>query len=155
MHDFITSKKDFFKQFLKLTNGIASKDTYERVLSLINPDVLQDCLNQFIQMVVYKPTTEKDIISLDGKVNKSSSRNESLTLHHGIKPLNVLNAYSTNQSLCLYSKQIDDKTNEIPNISIVLNKLTIKNTIITWDALNTQTSNVEEVIKKEEIMSFL
>jgi len=55
MHDFIISKKSFFKQFLKLTNGIASKNTYEKVLSLINSDVLQDCLNQFIQMVVHKP----------------------------------------------------------------------------------------------------
>lgn len=148
MHDFITSKINFFKQFLKLTNGIASKDTYERVLTLIDPDVLQDCLNQFIQMVVCKPTTEKEIISLDGKVNKGSSRKKSLTNSYVVKPLNVLNAYSSNQSLCLYSKQIDDKTNEIPNIPTVINKLNITNTVITWDALNTQTTNVEEVVKK-------
>lgn len=149
MHDFIISKKTFFKQFLKLTGGIASKDTYERVLSLIDPDVLQDCLNQFIQIVVYKPNTKKEIISLDGKINKGSSRNKSLINEDSLKPLNVLNAYSTNQSLCLYSKQIDDKTNEIPNIPIVLNKLNIKDTVITWDALNTQTFNVKEVIGNE------
>ena len=32
--------------------------------------------------------------------------------------------------MCLYSKQIDDKTNEIPNISLVLDKLNIKNAVI-------------------------
>ena len=65
IHDFIKSKREFFKQFLKLTNGIASKDTYARVLSLIDPVVLQDCLNHFIQTIVYKTTLEKEIISLD------------------------------------------------------------------------------------------
>lgn len=88
-------------------------------------------------------------MSLDGKVNKGSARNKSLTNDELIKPLNVLNAYSTNQSLCLYSKQIDVKTNEIPNISVVLNKLNINNTIVTWDALNTQTSNVKVVIENK------
>lgn len=146
IHDFIKSKREFFKQFLKLTNGIASKDTYARVLSLIDPVVLQDCLNHFIQTVVYKTTLEKDIISLDGKTNNSSSR-KSLNGEE-IKPLNVLSAYSSNQSLCLYSKQIDDKTNEIPNISLVLDKLNIKNAVITWDALNTQIKNVNKVISK-------
>lgn len=147
IHDFIVEKKDFFKKFLMLTNGIASKDTYERVLSLIDPNSLQDCLNYFIQTVVYKPSNKKDIISIDGKVSKGSCRNISLTINKEIKPLNILSAYSTNQSLCLYSKQIDDKTNEIPNIPNIINKLNIKNTVITWDALNTQIDNVKAVIK--------
>ena len=80
------------------------------------------------------------------KTNNSSSR-KSLN-GEKIKPLNVLSAYSSNQSLCLYSKQIDDKTNEIPNISLVLDKLNIKNAVITWDALNTQIKNVNKVISK-------
>ncbi len=147
MHDFIVSKRDFFKQFLMLTHGIATEITYKRVLALINPDTLQDCLNHFLQTVVYKPCVEKDIISLDGKVSKSSSRKTTQNNNKEMKPLNILSAYSTNHSLCLYSKQIDDKTNEIPNIPIVLENIKIKDAIITWDALNTQTSNVKKVIE--------
>ena len=107
MYDFIVSKKDFFKQFLKLTNGIASSWTYERVLSLIDPDTLQDCLNYFNETVIFQYNSKKDIISLDGKTDNGSARN---TLEK-IKPLNVLSAYSDNQSACLYSIMIEDKNN--------------------------------------------
>lgn len=144
MYDFIVSKKDFFKQFLKLTNGIASIWTYERVLSLIDSDTLQDCLNYFNETVIFQYNSKKDIISLDGKTDNGSARNA----FEKIKPLNVLSAYSDNQSACLYSQIIEPKTNEIPTIPLVLDKLNIKNVVITWDALNTQINNIKEVIER-------
>ena len=42
---------------------------------------------------------------------------------------------------------IDKKTNEIPTTKTILERLNIKDTIITWDALNTQKKNIEAVIK--------
>ena len=42
---------------------------------------------------------------------------------------------------------IEDKTNEIPTIPLILDKINVKGNIITWDALNTQKTNVETVIK--------
>ncbi len=144
MHDFIVSKEKFFKQFLKLTNGIASIWTYERVLSLIDSEVLQDCLNYFNETVIFQYNSKKDIVSLDGKTDNGSARN---TLEK-IKPLNVLSAYSDNQSACLYSEIIESKTNEIPTIPLVLDKLNIKNVVVTWDALNTQTDNIKAVVER-------
>ena len=44
---------------------------------------------------------------------------------------------------------IDDKTNEIPTIPDILDRVVIKDCIVTWDALNTQTINVEKVIDKK------
>ncbi len=144
MYDFIVSKEKFFKQFLKLTHGIPSIWTYERVLALIDSDVLQDCLNYFNETVIFQYNFKKDIISLDGKTDNGSARNTS----EKIKPLNVLSAYSDNQSACLYSKIIESKTNEIPAIPLVLDKLNIKNVVVTWDALNTQTNNIKAVIDR-------
>ena len=43
---------------------------------------------------------------------------------------------------------IEDKTNEIPNIPQVLDKLKLKDVIVTWDALNTQTNNITAVIER-------
>ncbi|MBQ9319042.1 MAG: ISAs1 family transposase, partial [Bacilli bacterium] len=42
--------------------------------------------------------------------------------------------------------QIDDKTNEIPTIENLVKDLNLKGIIVTWDALNTQTKNIEAVI---------
>ena len=41
---------------------------------------------------------------------------------------------------------IDEKTNEIPTVKEILKRFSIKDVIVTWDALNTQTENVKEVI---------
>ena len=49
--------------------------------------------------------------------------------------------------MCIASQMIDDKTNEIPTIPKILDKINVKGNIITWDALNTQKNNIEKVIK--------
>lgn len=43
---------------------------------------------------------------------------------------------------------IEDKTNEIPTVPEILDKLKLKDVIVTWDALNTQTNNVKAVIER-------
>ena len=45
--DYISSKKDFFKRFLKMTGGIPSSQTIERVFSLIKPSELEKILTDF------------------------------------------------------------------------------------------------------------
>src|SRR5699024_8864343 len=98
----------------------------------------------FNETVIFQYNSKKDIISLDGKTDNGSARN---TLEK-IKPLNVLSAYSDNQSTCLYSIMIEDKTNEIPTVPEILDKLKLKDVIVTWDALNTQTNNIKAVIER-------
>lgn len=44
--------------------------------------------------------------------------------------------------------QTNFKTNEISTISKILNKISVKGNIITWDALNTQKENVKSVIQR-------
>ena len=61
IHDFIVSKKVFFKKFLKLTNGIASIWTYARVLSLIDSDTLQDCFHYFCETVIFDYYSKKTL----------------------------------------------------------------------------------------------
>lgn len=133
---FVEDNYSWFKSFLQMTGGVPNHQTIERVFSLINPKELETILNQFYFSLIHLDTTEKDIISIDGKVNCGSSRKES-TYHKKRNPLNVLNAYSSNYGICLASEMIDDKSNEIPTIPVILERLKIKDTIITWDALNT------------------
>ena len=145
---FVEAKKDFLKNFLKLTGGIPHYITYERVFSIIEPKELETILNTFISNIIFKVCIEKDIINIDGRVSCGSSRNET-NYNEKIKPLNVLNAYSNNYGLCLASEMIEEKTNEIPTIPIILERLKISDTVITWDALNTQKTNIETVRNKK------
>ena len=44
IHDFVEMKYDFFKSFLKMTGGIPSAKTYERIMAIINYKELEKIL---------------------------------------------------------------------------------------------------------------
>ncbi len=144
--EFVDEHKSFFRSFLLMSHGIPNWQTIERVMSMINSKELENILVNFFQTITFKATMETDIINLDGRIDCGSKRNET-NYSDKITPLNVLNAYSNNSGICLASEQISEKSNEIPTIPIILERLKIKDTIITWDALNTQKTNVEAVKK--------
>ena len=143
--DFVEEKYDWLKSFFKLSGGIPSSQTFERVFSIINHSEFENILNAFLLSITYNCSSKNDIFNIDGRVSRGSSRNET-NFNEKLKPLNVLNVYSNNLNMCLTSEMIDDKTNEIPNIPTVLERLNIQGVIVTWDALNTQKDNVFSVI---------
>lgn len=146
IHDFAILKKDWLKKFLKLSGGIPSAITYKRVFSIIKPEELENICVLFAQDVLKLFSSSRDIMNIDGKTDNGSKRNEN-DVRSKIKALNVLNVYSNNLGMCVASQMIDDKTNEIPTIPQILDKINVKGNIITWDALNTQKNNIEKIIK--------
>ena len=128
-----------------MTGGIPCTKTYERVFEIIDSKELENILLEFFKTFSIVSEMEQDIIDLDGRITKGSARKET-SYSEAIKPLNVLNAYSNNYGICLASEAIEDKSNEIPAIPEILKRFKVKGNIITWDALNTQTKNIEAVI---------
>ena len=149
INDFVHEKYDWFRSFLLMTGGVPSSQTYERIFSLIHPKELETILTDFFLSITHCNTNNVDIINILGRVDKGSSRNET-DFNKKQKPLNVLNAYSNKYGIYLASEMILDKTNEIPTIPIILERLKIKDTIITWDVLNTQKENIKCVIDKKK-----
>ena len=129
-----------------MTGGVPSSKTYERVFSIIKPQELEDICTLFLIKVLKLFHSQRDILSIDGKVDKASSRKEN-ELRQAVKPLNVLNVYSNNYQMCIASEMIEDKTNEITAIPSILQRVNAKDAIVTWDALNTQKDNVEAVVQ--------
>ena len=87
-----------------------------------------------------------ELLNFDGRVNNGSKRNTTL-LNDSKSSLNCLNCYSNKYGYCIETVPINEKTNEIPTIETLINGMNLKGVIATWDALNTQTKNVEAVIK--------
>ena len=144
VHDFVEEHYKWLREFLLMTGGIPCTKTYERVFAIIDSKELETIVTEFL-LTISLSSTDNDIINLDGRVNRGSSRNET-SYNDKVKPLNVLNAYSNKYGICLASEQIDDKTNEITAIPDILKRFNVKGNVITWDALNTQTDNVEAVV---------
>jgi predicted transposase YbfD/YdcC len=146
--DYARDEKDFLKKFLKLTGGIPTAKTYERVISLIDSQELNKIFVDFINDIKFMDDIYfKDILSFDGKVDKGSSRKKGYIVED-TKPLNVLNVYSDRLQMCIEQEIIEEKTNEITAIPEVIKRLDLTNVICTWDALNTQKDNVKAVISK-------
>ena len=146
--DYARDEKDFLKKFLKLTGGIPTAKTYERVISLIDSQELNKIFVDFIKDIQFMDDIYfKDILSFDGKVDKGSSRKKGYIIEE-TKPLNVLNVYSDKLQMCIDQEMIEEKTNEITAIPDVIKRLDLTNAICTWDALNTQKDNVKAVISK-------
>lgn len=148
IEDYAKEEKTFLKKFLKLTGGIPSAKTYERVISLIDCQELNKIFVDFVKSIQLMDNIFfKDILSFDGKVDKGSARKKGYIVEE-TKPLNVLNVYSDKLQMCIEQEMIADKTNEITAIPEVIKRLDLKNVICTWDALNTQKANVKAVISK-------
>lgn len=128
--EFVSYKYNWFRSFLLMTGGIPSGKTIENIFSIIHPKELENILTSFYLSMIHCTSPDKDIVSIDGRVDCGSSRSNT-DYQDSIKPLNVLNAYSNHFGICLASEMIDDKSNEIPTIPVILERFSIKNVVIT------------------------
>lgn len=148
-------KEKWLRNYLELENGIPSDDTIRIVISNIDSRYFYEIVIEFFLEIVTNlsrlanatTTQESDIISIDGKTSCGSKRNDTDVM--GAKALHTLNAYSNDYGMCIGQVFVDEKSNEIPAAKDLLKIIDIKDTIVTWDALNTQKSTVEAVIKNK------
>ena len=116
------------------------------MISIINPETLyNDCIKYLIEKIdfITEKNNEKDVLSMDGKVSKGSSRNKENT--EEIKPVNTMSIYSHNYGVSLIQDYIEEKSNEIPMGPELIKKLNLTNCILTADALNTQKETVTAI----------
>jgi predicted transposase YbfD/YdcC len=132
---------DFLKQFLVLKNGIPSHDTINRVFQMLNPRQFERCFISWAKGLQEEGVKER-VISIDGKTSRGSKD----TFHHK-SPLHSVHTWSVENGLCLGQLECGEKTNEITVIPQILDLLNIKGSIITIDAMGTQKTIAEKIVK--------
>lgn len=145
IHNFVVDNYKWLKSFLQMTGGIPTTDSYERILSLVDSDELNNILFDFFKTITFNVSPDINLLNFDGRVNNGSKINSTI-MNDTKSPLNCLNVYSNEYKYCIFTKAISDKTNEIPTVEELIKGLDLKGIIVTWDALNSQTKNVEAVI---------
>ncbi|ODH02464.1 transposase [Nostoc sp. KVJ20] len=136
------SKRKWLEEFLVLPNGIPSDDTFRRVFEFINPEELNRCFLRWIESLVKNMGGE--IIPIDGKTIRGSyDRNQ------GKSALHLISAWASEQNLVLAQMKVEDKSNEIIAIPALLEFLDITGSIITIDAMGTQTEIAKKIIDKK------
>lgn len=141
------TKKRWLKKFIPLKNGVPSHDTFRRVFSLMDSDSLQEATVSFlmenmaaIRRSLGLPMDGYRLICVDGKEQRGTGRKYGTD--EVVRNLQTLHVYDATHSICLCSRPIDSKTNEIPVAQEALRGLSLKGCIVTFDALHTQKETI-------------
>lgn len=137
IEDFCRDKEEWLREHmgLKLEHGIPSEMTFARVWGQIDPEAFKSCFSEWTKQVHEKLANE--IISIDGKtIRGSKSENR--------KPIHMISAWVSEQEMVLGQMSVEEKTNEITTVPLLLKLLDISGCIVTADAMSCQ----REITKK-------
>jgi predicted transposase YbfD/YdcC len=139
MHLFARERGGSFGDLLALPSGVPSADTFERVFKRLKSESLQTCLTHYGQEIL-EGLSEKQIC-LDGKKLRGVSPSSK-----GNSGLYVLNAWVSENRICIGQCKVEEKSNEITAIPQVLSSLDIEDAVVSIDAIGTQTGIAEQII---------
>jgi len=138
---FAEAKEPFLRNFLTLSNGLPSHDTFSRLFRNLDPDQFRDSFQRF--MAQFSEQLQ-GVVAIDGKVLRRSFDRAS-----GRTALHMVSAWGSEQRLVLAQIATDAKSNEITAVPKLLRMLTLKGTIVTADALNCQRAIAGQIVEQE------
>lgn len=140
--DFCRVKENWFKEKigLKLKNGVASHDTFQRIFALIKPAELEKSFSAWTRAVSQK--TEGEVISIDGKTIRGSRDEHDHVIH-------MVSAWANKNQMVMGQVRTEEKSNEITAIPALLELLEVEGCIITIDAMGCQKEIAGKIIEKE------
>tara|TARA_B100001059_G_scaffold229541_1_gene262283 strand:+ start:340 stop:987 length:648 start_codon:yes stop_codon:yes gene_type:complete len=141
MELYAQEKEDFLRTFLDLPNGIPSHDTFNRVFSAIDSKQFELCFMEWVKTL--SQLTDKEIIVIDGKTIRGAKHKEKKS------PIHMVSAFACKNNLVLGQVKTDEKSNEITAIPKLLEILSVKDTIVTIDAMGCQKEMANKIIEND------
>lgn len=136
------AKEAWFRQFLKLENGIPSHDTFGDVFAKIDSEAFQTRFMRWVERVFQ--VTKGQVVALDGKTLRGSHQRGI-----GKEAIHLVNAWAVTNGLVLGQRKVDGKTNEISAIPELLRLLNVSGCIVTIDAMGCQKA-IAQTIREEK-----
>lgn len=134
---------ELLKKYFKLENGVPAHDTFQRVMGMIEPNIIQEVQIMWNEYVSKNDGEGiKKILNIDGKTMRGSKTQDT-------KPLHIVSAWCDEDGICFGQNTVKEKENEIIAIPELLDTLQIKGYVVTIDAMGTQTKIAEKIIKKK------
>jgi predicted transposase YbfD/YdcC len=132
-------KLAWFRQYLKLENGIASHDTFGRLFGLIDPQAFEAAFRRWVGSVL--PAVDApQVVAIDGKTSRRSGKVDASALH-------LVSAFAAGANLVLGQTATSAKSNEKTAIPTLLSTLALEGCIVTIDAMGTQ-ADIAQAIRQ-------
>lgn len=142
IEEYCVEKEEWLSTFLNFDKGIPSHDTYNRVISSIEPVKLENCFREWVNSLI-EDKGIRGVVNLDGKTIRGAKS-------HGVKSaFHMVSAWSCESNMVLGQLRVNEKSNEITAIPKLIDLLEIENCIITIDAMGCQTEIADKIIEKK------
>jgi len=137
-------KLSFLKRFLPYKKGSPSRSTIARVLAFFDPKHLEKLFIEWMKKIVSLEATktlenDQGVVAIDGKTHCGA---------RGEEKLHLVSAFDTNSGLILGEEKVQDKSNEITAIPLLLDSLAVQGNLISIDAMGCQIAIAEKIISK-------
>lgn len=109
-----------------------------RIFSQLEPEALEQNFQAWIKVIVGKLGLE--VVAIDGK-----SLNGSYDRENSLKSLVMVSAWSSRHKLVLGQVAVEQKSNEIKAIPVLLEQLDLEGAIVTIDAMGTQKAIAQQI----------
>ena len=117
---FARKRRDWLQSFLALTNGIPSRSTFERVFAALAPHSLHSCLLLWLDGCARRLDLDLSLLAIDGKTLRGSGDSG-----QGLGALHLVSVWATRANLSLGQVAVNQKSNEITAIPLLLRLLVL------------------------------
>jgi hypothetical protein len=132
---------DFLRTFLPYESGIPSHDALNDLVNALDPEMFKACFTSWVDTL---RDADPEIIAIDGKTSRRTHNRA-----RGREPLHLVSAWAARQRLVLGQQAIDEKSNEIKAIPLLLDRLMLRGALVTIDAMGTQVEIAQKIIDRE------
>lgn len=133
------TKLGWLRQYFPYKNGIPSHDVLGKVFAALEPVEFNQCFTKWVNSI--SELTSGEVIAIDGKTICGSDDKRT-----GKSALHVVSAYAAGNRLCLGQEAVEEKSNEITAIPALLKLLSIKDCVVTIDAMGCQKAIADTII---------
>jgi predicted transposase YbfD/YdcC len=138
-------KEEWLLNWLPLPHGVPRKDVFRRVLMTLKPEAFQACFVSWLQSLraaaAEATGVEQPVLAVDGKtLRRSHDRRQ------GLGALHSVSVWASELGLTLAQVATEEKSNEITAIPELLKLVDLSGTIITIDAMGTQTGIAKQIV---------
>ncbi len=130
---------DFLRSFLPFRDGIPSHDALNDLVNALDPGLFKACFTSWVETL---RDSDPEIIAIDGKTSRRTHNRSK-----GREPLHLVSAWAARQRLVLGQQAVDEKSNEINAIPLLLERLMLNGALVTIDAMGTEVDTAETIIE--------
>lgn len=141
LEDWGKKEADWLSNFLIMPHGSPSQDVFLRMLAAISPASFRAAFQAWIG-VVFKDLGLNCQIAVDGQTHRRSGDKRKKQ-----KPLHMVHALVCEAGLIIGQMATETKSNEITAIPALLDLLDLRGSLVSIDAMGTQTEIASKIIK--------